>query len=325
MRRYNLFGMLMKKITLINCGGTISSEYDGMIMRPGIITSFDELGGRIQKVKTPFCMLSENMTWQALCDLGDCVEEELGSAEAVIITHGTDTLAYTAAYLGLRLAGTDVPVMIVSADYPLSNPMSNGSANLMCALAAIDGGAPGGVYVPYRNPFERPLLHVSTRLLSSRDFDGGLNSALGKVCGDTDRSGKFMLREKIEPHKFELKSKGKSKPVHLVFANPAIDYAALAEYARKSGAAFVFAGYHTGTINSGADGIGKLCGIETYLAGGTSGEKYQSIEQMPEFVRVIDNIAPITLYTKVRLAHEHFATEQERLAYIHANVFGEYF
>ena len=26
----------MKKITLINSGGTISSDYDGMIMRPGL-------------------------------------------------------------------------------------------------------------------------------------------------------------------------------------------------------------------------------------------------------------------------------------------------
>ncbi len=314
----------MKKITLINSGGTISSDYDGMIMRPGLVTSFDELGDRIQKVKTPFCMLSENMTWNTLRALGDCIEEELESAEAVIVTHGTDTLAYTAAYLGLRLAGTSVPVMIASADMPLSNPMSNGGANLMCALSAIDGEV-GGVFVPYRNPYERPVLHVSTRLLSSRDFDGGLYSALGKICGYTDRTGKFMLQEKISAHKFALSGNGDGKAVRLVFANPGIDYAALARSAKQENSAIVFAGYHTGTINSGADGIGQLDGVETYLAGGLSGEKYQSIEQMPGFVRVIDNIAPITLYTKVRLAHENFSSEKEREAYINADTFGEYF
>lgn len=316
----------MKKITLITSGGTISSDYDGQIMRPGKVTQFAELNGRIDRVKTPFCMLSENMTWQSLKALSDCLEEELRSSEAIVITHGTDTLAYTAAYLGLCNAGVHIPVMLVSADYPLSNPLSNGSANLLCALAAIDAGGIEGVYVPYRNPYERPVLHVSTRLLSSRDFDGGLNSALGKICGYTDRTGKFMLQEKIEPRPFALNGKGTpDKAVRLIFANPGIDYAALARSAREENAALVFAGYHTGTINTGADGIGKLEGIETYLSGGMHGEKYQSMEQMPSFVRVIDNIAPITLYTKVRIAHEHFATQKEREAYITANTFGEFF
>lgn len=314
-----------KKITLIQSGGTISSDYDGNIMRPGKVTSFNELGGRVQKVCTPFCMLSEDMTWKSLKSLSDCLAGELGESEAVIITHGTDTLAYTAAYLGLMNVDIDIPVMIVSADFPLSNPRSNGSANLMCALAAIDEGGLGGVYVPYRNPYDRPALHFSTRLLSSRDFDGGLNSALGKVCGYTDHSGKFVVSERVAPHKFKLEGKGTDKAVRFVFANPGIDYAALAASARENNEALVFAGYHTGSINTGAEGIGLLDGVETYLAGGLSGEKYQSIERMPSFVKVIDNIAPITLYTKVRIAHENFASERERLEYITANTFGEFF
>lgn len=314
-----------KKITLINSGGTISSDYDGNIMRPGLVTSFDELKGRVDRVCTPFCMLSENMTWKSLKSLSDCLAGELKSSEAVIITHGTDTLAYTAAYLGLMNAGIDIPVMIVSADFPLSNPRSNGSANLMCALAAIDEGNLGGVYVPYRNPYERPVLHYSTRLLSSRDFDGGLNSTLGKVCGHTDHSGKFVVSDVVTPHPFDLSGKGKSKSVQLIFANPGIDYASLARSAREQDAALVFAGYHTGSINTGADGIGLLDGTETYLAGGVTGEKYQSLEQMPSFVKVIDNIAPITLYTKVRIAHENFPTAKEREEYIMTDTFGEFF
>ena len=317
--------MKAKNITLINSGGTISSDYDGMIMRPGRITEFPELEGRIAKVETPFCMLSEDMTFKSLKLLSDCVAREIESSEAIIITHGTDTLAYTAAYLGLMNAGIDIPVLIVSADFPLTNPRSNGSANLQCALSVIDEGSLKGVYVPYRNPYERPVLHVSTRLLSSRDFDGGLNSALGKVCGHTDHSGKFVVSERIAQKPFELKGKGKSKAVQLIFANPGIDYAALNKSAREQDAAIVFAGYHTGSINTGAEGIGQLEGVETYLAGGVSGEKYQSIERMPSFVKVIDNIAPITLYSKVRIAHENFATEKERTEYIMANTFGEYF
>lgn len=314
----------VRKITLINSGGTISSEYDGMIMRPGKVTAFRELEGRVAKVSTPFCMLSENMTRKTLKVLSDCVAEEIKTAEAIIVTHGTDTLAYTAAYLGLTNVGVDIPIMIASADYPMSNPMSNGSANLLCALAAIDAGI-NGVFVPYRNPYERPLLHFSTRLLSSRDFDGGLNSALGKVRGYTDHSGKFVSGEVIKPKPVKLHGGGSGKSVRLIFANPGIDYSSLARTAREDNCALVFAGYHTGSINTDADGIGLLDGIETYLAGGLVGEKYQSMEKMPSFVRVVDNIAPITLYTKVCIAHENFQTAAEREKYILTNTFGEFF
>lgn len=316
----------MKKITLIMCGGTISSDYDGSIVRPGKVTHFKELDGRTVKVTAPFCVLSENMNFSLLKNLGDCLQSEIDAgAEAVIITHGTDTLAYTAAYLGLRFAGIRIPVMIVSADYPLSNVESNGRNNFLCALRAIDESDVKGVFVPYCNRFDRPLLHFSTRLLSSRDFDGGMNSAMGKVCGFIDPSGHFVLQEYPDPHPVALSESGKGKEVQFVYANPGIDWKALGKMAREKDAALVVAGYHTGSINTTESGICNLEGVDVYLTGGLSGEKYASHEAMPAFVRSIDNIAPIALYTKVRLSYACFETEAERLAYINTNVFNEFF
>ena len=317
----------MKAITLIMCGGTISSEYDGNIVRPGKVTSFKELEGRTVKVTTPFCILSENMNYALLKRLGDCLQSEIDAgAEAVIITHGTDTLAYTAAYLGLRFAGIRIPVMIVSADYPLSNIESNGRNNFLCALRAIDESEVCGVFVPYCNRFDRPLLHFSTRLLSSRDFDGGMNSAMGSVCGFIDPSGHFVLQEYPDPHPVALIERdAPKKAVQFVYANPGLDWRALGESARKTGDAIVVAGYHTGSINTTAEGICHLEGVDVYLTGGIKGEKYASHEALPSFVRSIDNIAPIALYTKVRLSYACFTRENERIAYLYANTFNEFF
>ena len=316
----------MKKITLIMCGGTISSEYDGNIVRPGKVTSFKELQGRTVKVTTPFCVLSENMNYALLKNLGDCLQSEIDAgAEAVIITHGTDTLAYTAAYLGLRFAEIRIPVMIVSADYPLSNIESNGRNNFLCALRAIDESSLAGVFVPYCNRFDRPLLHFSTRLLSSRDFDGGMNSAMGSVCGFIDPSGHFVLQEYPDPHPVALIERPQHKEVQFVYANPGLDWRALGENARKQNAAIVVAGYHTGSINTTENGICHLEGTDVYLAGGLSGEKYASHEALPSFVRSIDNIAPIALYTKVRLSYACFTDEKARIAYLYTNVFNEFF
>ena len=316
----------MKAITLIMCGGTISSAYDGNIVRPGKVTSFKELEGRTVKVTAPFCVLSENMNYALLKRLGDCLQNEIDAgAEAVIITHGTDTLAYTAAYLGLRFAGIRIPVMIVSADYPLSNVESNGRHNFLCALRAIDESDVCGVFVPYCNRFERPLLHFSTRLLSSRDFDGGMNSAMGNVCGFIDPSGHFVLQEYPDPHPVELIERDAHKEVQFVYANPGLDWKALGENARKKGSAIVVAGYHTGSINTTENGICHLEGVDVYLTGGLSGEKYASHEALPAFVRSIDNIAPIALYTKVRLSYACFANEKERTTFLYTNIFNEFF
>lgn len=84
-----------------------------------------------------------------------------------VITHGTDTLAYTAAALCFALEGLGKPVILTGAMLPLTVEGSDGTRNLTDALAAAET-APPGVWVQ----FAGRLLHgARIRKSHSRDFD----------------------------------------------------------------------------------------------------------------------------------------------------------
>ena len=51
--------------------------------------------------------------------------------DGVIITHGTDTLQYTAAFTGYIMAGAQIPIVLVSANYVLEDVRSNGVDNFI--------------------------------------------------------------------------------------------------------------------------------------------------------------------------------------------------
>lgn len=69
-------------------------------------------------ISEPLSILSENITpthWNRLLGALQPVLRECSSAyEGIVITHGTDTLAYTAALLDQRLAGVSLPIVLVS-------------------------------------------------------------------------------------------------------------------------------------------------------------------------------------------------------------------
>lgn len=82
-------------------------------------------------VEEPYRILSENMNAGYVNRLADCVRKVMArnDSEGIIITHGTDTLQYTAALLSY-VFGTDcVPVLLVSSDFPLEDERANGMRN----------------------------------------------------------------------------------------------------------------------------------------------------------------------------------------------------
>ncbi|WP_449277833.1 asparaginase domain-containing protein [Leucobacter sp. GX24907] len=61
----------------------------------------------------------------------------------VVVTHGTDTLAYTAARLAFELADLDVPVVVTGSQLPHAAPKSDAGENLSLAIRASLKAAPG--------------------------------------------------------------------------------------------------------------------------------------------------------------------------------------
>ena len=131
----------LPELAIISTGGTIASRID---YRTGAVTSqFDaddiltaipalaEIGR--YRTKVLYTILSENMTPAIWQELAKAVYDEIKHGVAgVIVTHGTDTMAYSAAALSFML-DTPVPVIFVGSQRSADRPSSDNAMNGVCA------------------------------------------------------------------------------------------------------------------------------------------------------------------------------------------------
>jgi glutamyl-tRNA(Gln) amidotransferase subunit D len=134
----------LPSVSVIMTGGTIASKLDyntggvKWLMNPDEIFSiapkvFDIT--RIKIIEKPFMLASENMTPKEWKILAQKTTELLNKPEnrGVIITHGTDTLHYTAAALSFMLKNVNKPVVLTYAQRSADRGSSDTALNLTCA------------------------------------------------------------------------------------------------------------------------------------------------------------------------------------------------
>ena len=180
----------MKLLTVFT-GGTIScSEADGVLapdsQNGSYLLGLARQAGVRDDFETvqPFSVLSENMTPDCLRQLRRCITERLGEGyDGVLVTHGTDTLAYTAAYLDFVLGAQDTPVVLVSANYPLRDSRSNGLQNFVAAVEFLRTGK-RGVFVAYHNTGDsRTTIHRGREVLPQAPYEDSVFSLFMQPCG----------------------------------------------------------------------------------------------------------------------------------------------
>jgi glutamyl-tRNA(Gln) amidotransferase subunit D len=135
----------LPKVVIMSTGGTIASRVD---YRTGAVRSalsasdlygvVPELGD-IARVDTQilFSLYSENITPKHWSEIAKAAAEHISrGVSGVIIAHGTDTMAYTAAALSFALQNLPVPVILVGAQRSSDRPSSDAATNLIGAVQA---------------------------------------------------------------------------------------------------------------------------------------------------------------------------------------------
>jgi glutamyl-tRNA(Gln) amidotransferase subunit D len=134
----------LPQLSIVSTGGTIASRID---YRTGAVTSqFDaeDILRAIPRLVTIghyrarklYTILSENMTPSIWKELAEAVYQEIKSGSAgVIVTHGTDTMAYSAAALSFMI-DTPVPVIFVGSQRSADRPSSDYTVNALCSASA---------------------------------------------------------------------------------------------------------------------------------------------------------------------------------------------
>jgi len=90
------------------------------------------------------------------------------ACSGVLILHGTDTLAYTAAALSFLLLGLPVPVCVTGAMHPASQTDTDAWDNLFGALQWLRNAPPGGVHVVFDGK-ALPGVQTTKRFSDRRD------------------------------------------------------------------------------------------------------------------------------------------------------------
>lgn len=137
----------LPSIAMIMTGGTISSRLDPAtgavkwLTNPSDLFKFyPELFDivNVKRIETPFMMGSENMSSREWKKIAKVAVELLNEHEikGIIITHGTDTLHYTASALSFFLKNLNKPVVLTYSQRSTDRASSDASLNLQCAAQA---------------------------------------------------------------------------------------------------------------------------------------------------------------------------------------------
>lgn len=97
-----------------------------------------------------FSMDSSNIQPEEWITIAEAINQYADKCDGIVLTHGTDTMAYTASMLSFMLAGIRIPVVLTGAQYPAVYPDSDGRRNLENAIIAATA-LTGGVYICFGN------------------------------------------------------------------------------------------------------------------------------------------------------------------------------
>lgn len=240
----------MKRIVLLATGGTIACRQtaDGLSPALSARNMLASVPCRTDVEVVPrdvFSMDSSNIQPEEWSQLAHAVHDALTdeNTDGVVITHGTDTMGYTAAALSYMLHGQTKPVILTGSQLPMGAPLSDAETNLSCAIEAACKGVPG-TYVC----FSRKLIHgtraVKTHTLSFDAFSSVNRSLAGVIDSEGVRflrpqkiTGEYQFRPEVDSRVFLLKLVPGTQP-------DVLDFVAQAGYRGLVIEAFGLGGLH---------------------------------------------------------------------------------
>ena len=190
---------MRRRILLLTTGGTIASLPTAEGLAPGLDGA--ELAGLLPPdmrehydltVRDVLHLDSSNIQPEEWQTIARRVFEAREEFDGVVITHGTDTMAYTASVLSFMLLGIPIPVVLTGSQLPMTHPLSDGPENLRTALAMAASGT-AGVFLAFDRKVILGCRAVKTR---TTDFDA-FESVNWPLAATVDGKGLHIRLEAI--------------------------------------------------------------------------------------------------------------------------------
>jgi len=255
----------LPKIIVVGTGGTIASkiEYETGAVKPS--TSVDELIEAIPEVldiayiesETLFNILSENMRpeyWEIIAErIYNYMRDE--TYKGVIVTHGTDTMSFTASAIAFAIQRKNIPIVFVGSQRSSDRPSSDAALNFIGAvITAVKAPFAESVIAMHHETSDTKIAvsrGVKTRKMhtSRRDTFRSINSRPLALVDPFKKDMELIEKEYIPRSKEEpILMNGFDKKVALIYSYPGIDPEILEFLIEKKYRGIVIAGTGFGHV-----------------------------------------------------------------------------
>lgn len=303
------------KILVVFTGGTIScTQKNGVLSTDEnnsylLLDMYNKLDSNVDfEILKPYTILSENLCGDYLMMLYNAIKNyDISQLDGIIVTHGTDTLQYTSAFLGYAFSDINLPMVVVSSNYPLADSRSNGFKNFCAAVDFIRQGHKSGVFVAYQNSEDVMQIHRATRLLAHSAYSDSLQSIFDVPYGYI-KAGEFVVNARYKESEnefvFDKVSISSKNDILTIKRGIDINYPQLNSNIK----AILIEGFHSGTLATSLKPLKNFCTqakqlrIPVFLTGVCSGFEYESKRLFDELsISALPAAAPIAMEIKLRL------------------------
>lgn len=203
--------MTQKKLLLLSTGGTIAS----VVSKSGLIPkeSGEELIKLLGKlpyqitVKDILQLDSSNIQPEEWKYIAEEIYHNRNNYDGIVVSHGTDTMAYTASMLSFMLQGINLPVVLTGSQVPINVVLSDAPDNLRLAFAAA-AQCPAGIYLAFNQKIMLGCRTVKVRTTNFNAFESVNMPPVAKITSDgmifnpdfKPKQGICQLNTKIDAH-----------------------------------------------------------------------------------------------------------------------------
>ena len=164
-----------KHILLLTTGGTIASVPGGDGLQPADAGVFEREMEQLRTyyditVRELICLDSSNIRpaeWQLIAE---GIWNNRQGFDGIVVSHGTDTMGYTASAVTFMLPNIDLPVVFTGSQLPLADVLSDGPDNLRTAFAMAASGYPG-IFLAFDRKVMRGCRAVKVRASGFSAFE----------------------------------------------------------------------------------------------------------------------------------------------------------
>lgn len=180
----------MKRILLLATGGTIATKQseNGLVPQltsEELLSCIPEIAElcRVDAVQL-FNLDSTNLSPAHWISIAKAIREHYDGYDGFVVTHGTDTMAYTAAALNYLIQGADKPIVLTGAQQSIGSRETDARRNLYDALLYASADCAWGITIVFDG---QVILGTRAKKMRSKSYNAFASIGFPEIALIRDR------------------------------------------------------------------------------------------------------------------------------------------